>query len=126
MSHSPVSILIAEDNESVRTLLELQLRGLKNATFYEASDGLEALRQIRRQIPDLLITDVSMPNMDGVSLIKEVRADPDPRINQMPIMVITASTDGQASECLHAGADLVLHKPVKSRAVLDAVLILTR
>ena len=110
-------ILLVDDEEQIRKLLEtsLQRRGYEVAV---ASDGIEALRQIRTKMPDLIVTDVNMPNMNGFELTRRLRADH--RTARVPIVMLSART--QADDILTGyseGADEYIAKPIEM-AVLSA------
>jgi pilus assembly protein CpaE len=110
-------ILLVDDEEQIRKLLEtsLQRRGYEVAV---ASDGIEALRQIRLKMPDLIVTDVNMPNMNGFELTRRLRADH--RTARLPIVMLSARK--QADDILTGyaeGADEYIAKPVEM-AVLAA------
>jgi pilus assembly protein CpaE len=110
-------ILLVDDEEQIRKLLEssLQRRGYEVGV---ASDGIEALRQIRARMPDLIVTDVNMPNMNGFELTRRLRADH--RTARVPIVMLSARK--QADDILTGyaeGADEYIAKPVEM-AVLAA------
>jgi pilus assembly protein CpaE len=110
-------ILLVDDEEQIRKLLEtsLQRRGYEVAV---ASDGIEALRQIRAKMPDLIVTDVNMPNMNGFELTRRLRADH--RTARVPIVMLSARK--QADDILTGyaeGADEYIAKPIEM-AVLSA------
>jgi pilus assembly protein CpaE len=110
-------ILLVDDEEQIRKLLEssLQRRGYQVAV---ATDGIEALRQIRTKMPDLIVTDVNMPNMNGFELTRRLRADH--RTARVPIVMLSARK--QADDILTGyaeGADEYIAKPVEM-AVLAA------
>jgi pilus assembly protein CpaE len=110
-------ILLVDDEEQIRKLLEasLQRRGYDVAV---ASDGIEALRQIRTTMPDLIVTDVNMPNMNGFELTRRLRADH--RTARVPIVMLSARK--QADDILTGyaeGADEYIAKPIEM-AVLTA------
>jgi len=110
-------ILLVDDEEQIRKLLEasLQRRGYDVAV---ASDGIEALRQIRTKMPDLIVTDVNMPNMNGFELTRRLRADH--RTARVPIVMLSARK--QADDILTGyaeGADEYIAKPIEM-AVLTA------
>lgn len=110
-------ILLVDDEEQIRKLLEssLQRRGYEVVV---AADGIEALRQIRAKIPDLIVTDVNMPNMNGFELTRRLRADH--RTARVPIVMLSARK--QADDILTGyaeGADEYIAKPVEM-AVLAA------
>ena len=103
-------ILVVEDAADARDLLALLLRR-EGYTVDTASDGREALKHIKLDCPDLIITDINMPHLNGVELIKLVRQLPE--CNDLPIIVMTAYGSGKASDALEAGADHALKKPLE-------------
>ena len=80
-------ILLVDDEEQIRKLLEASLvrRGYE---VVSATDGIEALRQIRARMPDLIVTDVNMPNMNGFELLKNIRGDDS--LKTIPVLMVTA------------------------------------
>jgi CheY-like chemotaxis protein len=84
-----VRIVFCEDEPMIRKLVELALRGTGHEVRL-VGDGDAALELVRRWRPDVLVTDVAMPGMDGVQLAAAVRAEPD--LSDLPIVFTTAST----------------------------------
>jgi CheY-like chemotaxis protein len=84
-----VRIVFCEDEPMIRKLVELALRGMGHELRL-VGDGVAALELVRRWRPDVLVTDVAMPGMDGVQLAAAVRADPG--LSDLPIVFTTAST----------------------------------
>ena len=111
-------IVVAEDNADVADLLCTQLE-----PFYEvvaARDGVEALKHAGEIIPDLVITDVMMPNMDGMALARAIRAND--LTAHIPIIMVTARvTEQDRIEGLKAGADAYLIKPFNTEELLTRV-----
>lgn len=111
-------IVVAEDNADVADLLCTQLE-----PFYEvvaARDGAEALKRAGEIIPDLVITDVMMPNMDGMALARAIRAND--LTAHIPIIMVTARvTEQDRIEGLKAGADAYLVKPFNTEELLTRV-----
>ncbi|HAG32455.1 MAG TPA: hybrid sensor histidine kinase/response regulator [Prevotella sp.] len=111
-------IVVAEDNADVADLLCTQLE-----PFYEvvaARDGVEALKRVGEIIPDLVITDVMMPNMDGMALARAIRAND--LTAHIPIIMVTARvTEQDRIEGLKAGADAYLVKPFNTEELLTRV-----
>jgi len=101
-------LLVVDDNADMREYLARLL-----CDRYEvrtARDGLEALRVARERPPDLVLTDVMMPGLDGLSLVRELRADPVTAL--VPVVVLSARAGPEAAtEGLEAGADDYLIKP---------------
>lgn len=111
-------IVVAEDNADVADLLCTQLE-----PFYEvvaARDGIEALKHAGEIIPDLVITDVMMPNMDGMALARAIRAND--LTAHIPIIMVTARvTEQDRIEGIKAGADTYLVKPFNTEELLTRV-----
>ena len=111
-------IVVAEDNADVADLLCTQLE-----PFYEvvaARDGIEALKRAGEIIPDLVITDVMMPNMDGMALARAIRAND--LTAHIPIIMVTARvTEQDRIEGIKAGADAYLVKPFNTEELLTRV-----
>ena len=111
-------IVVAEDNADVADLLCSQLE-----PFYEvvaARDGVEALKHAGEIIPDLVITDVMMPNMDGMALARAIRAND--LTAHIPIIMVTARvTEQDRIEGIKAGADACLVKPFNTEELLTRV-----
>lgn len=90
-------ILIVDDEDSVRQLLRLMLRTME-VGVREAADGCEALDAIEMGKPSMVILDVMMPNMDGLTLLRKLRANPETA--SLPVLLFTAFrvTNEQADE----------------------------
>ncbi|HKJ41191.1 MAG TPA: two-component regulator propeller domain-containing protein [Sunxiuqinia sp.] len=109
---SKKSILLAEDNEDFRFYLKDNLRG--NFNIYEAGDGKKAWELIKKQLPDLVVSDVMMPLMDGLELCEKIKADG--RTTQIPVILLTAKTETeQALDGFESGADDYISKPFDFR-----------
>ena len=91
------------------------------ATMAEAESGEDGLAMLDGRRFDLLLVDLRMPGMDGMQVIRHVRARPDAKA-ATPVIVVTADTaDDLREQCLAAGADDVLFKPVAMEALFDAM-----
>jgi pilus assembly protein CpaE len=117
-------ILFVDDEEQIRRLLStfLSRRGYEVTT---AVDGLEALQLLKTETPDMVITDVNMPNIDGVELTRRLRADP--QHSNLPIIMLSAKV--QTDEILAGyaeGADEYVPKPVEMRVLAAKVESLLR
>jgi signal transduction histidine kinase len=111
-------ILVADDNADMR---EYIVRLLSQHWSVEAvSDGVEALEAARASVPDLLLTDVMMPRMDGFSLIRELRADE--RTAALPIVLLSARAGEESTaDGLRGGADDYLVKRFSASALVIRV-----
>ena len=101
-------VLVADDNADLRAFVRSVLEPRFEVEL--AADGVQALALLRLQRPDLLLSDVMMPNLDGIGLIRAVRADAD--LCTLPVILLSARAGTEASvEGLAAGADDYLIKP---------------
>ena len=116
-------IYVVDDNLNLAWALKKALN-LRGYTAVTAGNGLEALQQMRRQTPDLLITDMEMPVMGGVDLARRLRADP--LLTDLPILFLTVHSDFPSkAECFREGADDFMIKPFELKemaARADALL----
>jgi two-component system, chemotaxis family, chemotaxis protein CheY len=113
------TILVVDDAASIRQVVGITLRAA-GYDIIEAADGLDALGKLNGQKLHLIITDVNMPNMDGISFIKEVKQLP--RYKFTPIMVLTTvSQDEKKRAGQEAGAKAWVVKPFQPPQLLSAV-----
>jgi DNA-binding response OmpR family regulator len=113
------TILIVEDDAAIRSNIA-RLLTLEGFDTVSTPDGLSGLAQARAHTPDLLISDVNMPGMDGFALLAAVRADP--ALSTLPFILLTALDDrGNTRRGMTAGADDYLSKPFTRTELLDAV-----
>ena len=114
-----MKILIAEDEPSLRENLQMMLE-MEGFEVQLARDGQEAFDQAKGAPPDLVLTDVMMPVLDGYGLIRLLRADP--ATAAIPIIVLTAKAEQVDVEMgLGLGADAHLVKPYRRAELLQAV-----
>ncbi|WP_425260888.1 excisionase family DNA-binding protein [Rubrivivax sp. RP6-9] len=124
-AHAPVgeSILLVEDNDVTAAVLEAQIGELRpSARLRVFGDGFAALLDAGREVPDWLITDIDLPGMDGLAMIRQLQSNPATRA--MRIVLATSHTDAELQRFgpLPEGVPL-LRKPVTAEAlaaVLDA------
>ncbi len=115
-----MNVLFIEDDRMNRRVVRDML-DVAGATMDEAESAEEGLRKLTAQPYDMLLVDLRMPGMDGITAIRHVRARDDDRA-AVPIIVITADTALDLRErCLEAGADEVLFKPVAMDALFAAM-----
>ncbi len=103
-------VLVVEDDRSMRALLGKMLTAAGHQVF-SASQGLEALSVIEKEHPQLIVTDWLMPQMDGISLCRELRSKPENRSVYVIIVTMQESAD-KLVEAFEAGADDYLLKPL--------------
>lgn len=105
------TVLCVEDEKDLREYIVEELEDNGHQT-YEARDGVEGLQMVLRHKPDIVVSDISMPRMSGLELVKHVRQD-HPELADMPFIFLTAFTDREDMlEGLDSGADDYLTKPV--------------
>jgi type IV pilus assembly protein PilB len=118
------SILIVDDEEDLLILLEQRLRSF-GFEVTKAHDGLEALEKAHKEVPDLIIMDVNMPNMNGFEATKALRSKL--TTASIPIMLLTARTDKDSELIgLDAGADDYISKPYDKDKLIARVRMLLR
>lgn len=114
-------ILLVEDNGINRLYIETLLED----SGYEvagAGNGQEALAELDRGLPDIILMDVQMPVMDGMECSRLIRASPDPRRASVPIVALTGyATESDRKKCIEAGMDAFLTKPFEDEQVLGVV-----
>ena len=113
----PASILVIDDDESIRELLRLHL----SAAGYEvnvAEDAISAGYMVLRSPPDLIITDVNMPHMDGFEFIAALKADK--TVPNIPVIFLTSVEEGDYRG-KSLGAVGYVTKPVRSDRLLELV-----
>jgi len=114
------SCLIVEDSPMMRQLLVFALARIKNLRVTEADDGIDGMRKLANAKYDLIITDINMPIMDGLKLVKRVRSDPTHK--DTPIIIIT--TEGSQEDrqrALALGANAYITKPIQAPQVIAKV-----
>ncbi len=108
-------IAVVEDNADNRLLVQALLEDLYDITEY--ATGIEALNGLRESPPDLVLLDISLPEMDGLAVAREIRADP--RLRQLPIVALTAhAMSGDREKFLQAGFDSYVAKPIIDENIL--------
>jgi len=116
------NIVIADDSALARMFIRrcLEIAGLGDANFYEASDGSEALVKMKEVKADLLVTDLTMPNMNGIELMRRISSSP--RLSGTPVLVVTsAGNEEQRKELLSLGATRILSKPISPPVLVEAI-----
>lgn len=114
-THGP-TVLVVDDNEGLVKLLRRYLTD-QACRVVAATDGQEGLRLAQELVPDAIVLDVMMPEMDGWELLQRLRNHP--RTAGVPVIICSVINDPGLAYSL--GASLVLHKPVDRGAVLDAL-----
>jgi CheY-like chemotaxis protein len=112
-------ILIVEDNEKNRKLVRdtLQFKGYETI---EAETGEEGVRLARERLPDLVLMDIQLPGIDGITALGQLRADPATR--HIPVIAVTASVMSRdRQKIMAAGFDAYQGKPISVKEMLETV-----
>jgi len=113
------TILIVDDSASIRQVVGITLKGAGYEVI-EACDGRDALSKLTGQKVHLIVSDVNMPNLGGIGLVKEVKQHPQYKFT--PIMMLTTETgESMKMEGRAAGAKAWLVKPFQPSSLLSAV-----
>jgi two-component system chemotaxis response regulator CheY len=115
-----LDVLIVDDSAAIRKILQRVLRQteLPIGSVYEAGDGAEALETLRQQTVGLILSDINMPNMDGLEFLTKVRAEP--AWQQLPIvMVSTEGAHDKVLEAVERGASGYVRKPFTAEQIKE-------
>jgi YesN/AraC family two-component response regulator len=108
-------LLVVEDNDDLRSFIISSLGG--EFQFLEARDGKEGMEKAFDEVPDLIISDVMMPEMDGITMTKRIKRDT--RTSHIPLILLTAKTSEESKlSGLETGADDYLTKPFNRNELL--------
>jgi DNA-binding response OmpR family regulator len=114
----PEKILVVDDSDDTREMMA-KLLELESFTVLTAEDGRVGLNVAEAERPDLIITDINMPNLNGIEMIKLLRKHP--HFTKVPIMAITAYGNNIAREALEAGADHATTKPIEFESLIGGI-----
>src|SRR5688500_20391392 len=104
-------VLVVEDYDDTREFMKFLLQDY-GFDVAEASNGYEAVEAVKRQVPDLILMDISMPGMDGLTAARKIREQKGSR--KTPIIAITAYGEAARRKALEAGRDGSRSKPTES------------
>ncbi|WP_245602919.1 ATP-binding protein [Leisingera methylohalidivorans] len=119
----PCKVLLAEDNQTNRLLVRKFLRG-QPVELAEAGNGRAAVKMFKELLPDIILMDMSMPELDGIAATRQIRSLPIPQPTIIALTANAFSSDRQA--CLDAGMDHFLAKPVKKAVLLHTLASILR
>jgi len=113
-------VFIADDSALARAFMVrcIQLSGVPDCEFFEASNGLEIMEKLKEVQPDLIITDINMPKCNGIDLARRLKADPE--LCNIPFIVMSsAGNNEQRAELEKLGAAKILSKPFSAPDVIN-------
>jgi two-component system chemotaxis response regulator CheY len=112
--------LVVEDSPTMRQLIVFALHRIRGLTVIEADDGVDALRKLAASKLDIILTDINMPIMDGLKLVKRVRSDE--ALKAIPIVIITTEgAEEDRQRALSLGANAYVTKPIQAPQVIAKV-----
>ncbi len=112
--------LVVEDSPTMRQLIVFALRRIRGLEVLEADDGVDALRKLAASKLDIILTDINMPIMDGLKLVKRVRSDE--ALKAIPIVIITTEgAEEDRQRALALGANAYITKPIQAPQVIAKV-----
>jgi two-component system chemotaxis response regulator CheY len=120
---SEISALIVDSSSVMRKIVERTLRqtGLAIASIFEAESGVEALEVLRQHRVDLILSDINMPNMDGLEFLRQLR-EQDLAPDVPVVMIATESSEEHVRGAIAAGAQGYIRKPFTAEQVKERVL----
>jgi len=115
-----IKILVVDDFSTMRRIIKNLLRDLGYTNTHEADDGMTALPMLQTGTYDFLVTDWNMPGMQGIDLLKAVRADP--KLVSLPVLMVTAeSKRDQIVEAAQAGVSGYIVKPFTAQTLKEKI-----
>lgn len=107
------NVMVVEDNEKNRKLMRVVLRA-KGYNVIEATTGEEALNLLKNQKPNIILMDIQLPGIDGLTLIKQIKADA--MTKEIPIIAVTAyAMKGDEQKILDTGCEAYMSKPINTQ-----------
>jgi two-component system chemotaxis response regulator CheY len=120
MTDKRFNALVVEDSPPMRKMIVFALSRVREVLVTEADDGVDALRRIANTRFDLIITDINMPILDGLKLVKRLRADE--AYKDVPIVIITTEgAEEDRQRALALGANAYITKPIQAQQVISLV-----
>lgn len=120
MGDKPTTFLVVEDSPTMRQLISFSLKRFEGCKIVEAVDGVDALKKLSTETIDIILTDINMPVMDGLKLVKLVR-DND-KLKKIPIVIITTEgAEEDRERGLKLGANAYIAKPIQSSHLIKTI-----
>ncbi len=115
------NILVVDDSPTVRNIIKIYLMNLR-LSILEAKDATRALQLLRLVPVSVVIADINMPGMDGITFVKEIRASKEAQLRGIPVILLTAEKGGDLRQRgAEAGANAFIQKPVSHADLTETV-----
>ena len=112
-------VMVVEDNEKNRKLMRVVLKS-KGYNVIEATTGEEAIDTLKKQKPDIILMDIQLPGIDGITLVKQIKADAN--TNDIPIIAVTAyAMKGDEQKILSCGCNGYISKPIDTHELPNII-----
>ncbi len=113
-----MQIMLVDNSRTIRNIQKNVLKQLDHTDIVEAEDGVQALATFEDHVPDLMLVDWNMPNMDGITLIREIRA----RNTTVPIIMCTTEAEkNRVLEAVKAGVNNYIVKPFTVESLREKI-----
>jgi len=113
-----MKIMLVDDSRTIRNIQKNVLSRLGHTDIIEAGDGVEALNLLKGDQPDLVLIDWNMPNMDGITLVREIRTTD----KQLPLIMCTTEAEkSRVLEALKAGVNNYIVKPFSTETLAEKI-----
>ena len=115
-------IIIVDDSDMARMFIKrcFEISGCQDVEFLEAGNGLQALEKLKEKPVDLVVSDLHMPEMDGIELLKRIKSSP--RLHETPVIIISSAANPKKVEELKSLMALdVLSKPISPASISKAI-----
>lgn len=120
MSNRPKRILIVDDSETFLMYVSILLRRMGFDKVIPADNGVEALKLLRILMPDVVMLDIAMPQMDGITVLRHIKGDD--HTSNMPVIMVSIASDRKSyEECERLGCSAYLTKPLKITELNNAL-----
>ena len=114
------TVLLVDDDPNIRTIAEMSLSAVGGLKVTLASGGAEALREVSERVPDVILLDVMMPEMDGPATLHRLKQEP--LLVDVPVIFLTGEAEGsEHARLLSLGAQGVIAKPFDPMTIADQV-----
>jgi two-component system chemotaxis response regulator CheY len=114
-----MKILVVDDCQTTRKILSMYLKS-KGFEVVSAENGLDAIEKLASHNVNLIMSDLNMPYMDGIELVKTLKSDPN--LSHIPVLMVTTEADpDEKQKAMEAGANAYLVKPVTAETVSNNI-----